>query len=461
MHSGNFMQGQAGATYTVTVSNAASTGPTSGTVTVTETMPSGLSLASMAGTGWTCPAGGTTCSRSDALAGGASYPAIAVTVNVATNATSPLVNTVSVSGGGSATASASDSTTILPPSVSTVCTPSTLGFTYTIGGTTPPAITCTVTTSPSGLSLFLSTTGGSWLLASLSGNVSPAMLTISVNPTGLAPGVYSGAVTLSGAFPSGAPAFGPLALPLSLQVVKPAPVLTISKMHTGNFSQGQTGANYGVAVSNAATAGPTTGAVTVTEAIPPGLTLVSMAGTGWTCPAGGNTCTRSDALAAGSSYAPIAVTVNVASNASSPQVNQVSVSGGGSATANATDSTTITQAGHPAFFAGEVALGSGVYYLALPDGSLFGYYTYTGGGWIYHFDMGYEDVVPASSGNGVYLWDLASGHWWYTNSGTFPYLYDFTLKAWIYYFPAANNAGHYTTTPRYFVNTTTGVIFTL
>ena len=41
------------------------------------------------------------------------YPAITVTVNVASNAASPQVNQASVSGGGSATAGASDSTTIL------------------------------------------------------------------------------------------------------------------------------------------------------------------------------------------------------------------------------------------------------------------------------------------------------------------------------------------------------------
>ncbi len=117
--------------------------------------------------------------------------------------------------------------------------------------------------------------------------------------------------------------------------------------------------------------------------------------------------------------------------------------------------------GHPAFFAGEVALGSGVYYLQFPDGNLFGYYAYTGGGFIDHFDMGYEYVDPVSSGNGAYLWDYASGHWFYTNPSLFSYLYDFTLNAWIYYFPDTKNAGHYTTNPRYFANLATGQIFTM
>jgi len=115
---------------------------------------------------------------------------------------------------------------------------------------------------------------------------------------------------------------------------------------------------------------------------------------------------------------------------------------------------------HPAFFTGEVALADSIYYLVFPNGHLFGYYTYLSGEWIYHFDMGYEYVYPLT-GPAVYFFDLSSGHWWFTNSGDFPYLYDFTLNAWIYYFPATNNPGHYSTNPRYFVNVTTGVIFTM
>jgi hypothetical protein len=119
-----------------------------------------------------------------------------------------------------------------------------------------------------------------------------------------------------------------------------SPVLAITKTHTGNFTQGQSGATYTVTVSNGASAGPTNGTVTVKDTIPTGLTLVSMAGTGWTCVM--SSCTRSDVLAAGASYPSITVTVNVASNAPGSVVNAVSVSGGGSATANATDTTTIT-----------------------------------------------------------------------------------------------------------------------
>jgi uncharacterized repeat protein (TIGR01451 family) len=121
------------------------------------------------------------------------------------------------------------------------------------------------------------------------------------------------------------------------------PSLTVSKTHSGSFTQGQQSGTYTVTVSNSGGAGPTSGTVTVTEAVPSGLTLVSLSGAGWTCPGtASNNCIRNDVLNAGASYPSITVTVNVAANATSPQVNSVTVSGGGSSSANTTDSTNIT-----------------------------------------------------------------------------------------------------------------------
>jgi uncharacterized repeat protein (TIGR01451 family) len=114
--------------------------------------------------------------------------------------------------------------------------------------------------------------------------------------------------------------------------------LSVAASHSGSFQQGQTDATYTINVSNQAFTS-TTGTVTVTETLPASLALVSMSGTGWNCSFAA--CTRSDSLASGSSYPPITVTLNVASNAPSQVVNQVSASGGGSAPANATDPTVI------------------------------------------------------------------------------------------------------------------------
>jgi len=125
------------------------------------------------------------------------------------------------------------------------------------------------------------------------------------------------------------------------------PDLTITKTHTGNFTQGQTTANFLITVTNSG-ASPTVGTVTVTDDLSgaPGLTVLNFAaltGANWVC--SGTTCTRSDPLAAGASYDPIELTVSVAANASSPQVNHASVSGGGEViTSNntATDSVIVT-----------------------------------------------------------------------------------------------------------------------
>jgi beta-glucanase (GH16 family) len=124
-----------------------------------------------------------------------------------------------------------------------------------------------------------------------------------------------------------------------VRVFAAAPV-SISKTHAGNFVQGQTGATYTVTVSDDAASAATSGTVTVTETVPTGLTLVSMAGAGWNCSS--NTCTRSDALNPGSSFPPITVTVNVAVNAPTQVTNQVSASVGSSTVAaTASDATTI------------------------------------------------------------------------------------------------------------------------
>jgi uncharacterized repeat protein (TIGR01451 family) len=117
-HSGNFSGGQVGATYTITVNNIG-TGVTSGLVTVTDTVPVGLTPTGPNGAvgGWVCSINGQTltCTRSDVLVGGASYPPISLTVNVANPAPLNVVNTATVAGGGevnTANNTASDPTTI-------------------------------------------------------------------------------------------------------------------------------------------------------------------------------------------------------------------------------------------------------------------------------------------------------------------------------------------------------------
>jgi hypothetical protein len=113
-HTGNFTQGDTGKTYSITVTNSGGAA-TNGTVGITDTLPGGLAATGINGTGWNCNFSNLTCTRSDALAGGSSYPAITLTVNVASNAPTSVTNIVTVSGGGETNTSnntAGDQTTI-------------------------------------------------------------------------------------------------------------------------------------------------------------------------------------------------------------------------------------------------------------------------------------------------------------------------------------------------------------
>jgi uncharacterized protein (TIGR03437 family) len=99
-HTGIFLRGQTGATYTITVNNIQAGGPSIGTVAMIDTLPTGMTATSIAGTGWTCGVATVSCQRSDTLDGSASYPPITVTLNVGPGAASNSVNSVTVSGGG-------------------------------------------------------------------------------------------------------------------------------------------------------------------------------------------------------------------------------------------------------------------------------------------------------------------------------------------------------------------------
>jgi uncharacterized repeat protein (TIGR01451 family) len=120
-NTGPFTLGQVGAHYEIVVSNLG-TAPTSGPVTVTDTLPAGLTPTAIGGAGWNCTQPSGPCTRSDPLAPGASHPVVTLTVNVAANAPSPVVNLVAVQGGGDANGannSASSVVNLGPPPVVT------------------------------------------------------------------------------------------------------------------------------------------------------------------------------------------------------------------------------------------------------------------------------------------------------------------------------------------------------
>ncbi|HEY6770580.1 MAG TPA: hypothetical protein VI386_38035, partial [Candidatus Sulfotelmatobacter sp.] len=100
-HVGNFTRGQS-ASYTLAVENLSPYGASSGTVTINDTLPTGLIPASATGTGWGCGIASQTvsCVRSDSLAGNNSfYPSITVNANVSQSAPAAVSNTAIVAGG--------------------------------------------------------------------------------------------------------------------------------------------------------------------------------------------------------------------------------------------------------------------------------------------------------------------------------------------------------------------------
>ena len=120
-HTGNFRQGDQSDTYSITATNSG-TAPTTGTVTITDILPAGLTpTADNNGiiNGWNVSTNGqtVTATRNDVLAAGNNYPDLTLTVAVADDAPANVVNTATVSGGGetnTANNSDDDPTTIEP-----------------------------------------------------------------------------------------------------------------------------------------------------------------------------------------------------------------------------------------------------------------------------------------------------------------------------------------------------------
>lgn len=120
-----------------------------------------------------------------------------------------------------------------------------------------------------------------------------------------------------------------------------APDLAITKAHTGDFTLGQSGAQYTITVQNVGSSA-TSGVVTVEEQLPSGLTAAVFTGSGWTCTLTPLHCTRSDPLAPGAAYPVLTLTVAVADTAPDALINRVTVTGGNDANLTNNSATDLT-----------------------------------------------------------------------------------------------------------------------
>ncbi|MBZ5491805.1 MAG: DUF11 domain-containing protein [Acidobacteriia bacterium] len=327
-------------------------------VAFSDTLPAGLQVATPNGLATTCSGTVTAAagSGSISLTGGtlAANASCTISLNVTgiaagvqNNTTGPISSTESGAGATSNTASI---TVIGPPSIAKAFGAASIqlnGSTSLSFTITNPNATVALTgvgfgdTLPAGLAVAnpngltgscgagTITTGtvSGFSVVNLSGGTIAAggSCTFSVNVVGTTGGHKvntTGTVTSSNAG-SGNQATA------SIDVF--APDLAITKTHSGTFTRGQTGAVWTITVSNVGF-GPTVGTVTVVDTLPavtnpPVPTALS--GTGWTCTLATLTCTRADALASGSSYPAITLTVNIPKNIQNTFTNKAVVSGGG------------------------------------------------------------------------------------------------------------------------------------
>ncbi|GEM_PF-3278744 len=212
------------------------------------------------------------------------------------------------------------------------------------------SLSCPAVTGQVGMAYFadLDVSGGTgpFTLTVVSGSL-PSGLTLNSNGTitgtPTAAGTFNATINVTDSLGASATTSSSCgAITISPATNTPTPNVVIHKNHTGVFREGDTGKTYTLIVSNVGTAA-TSGMVTVSDTLPPGLTATAISGSGWTCVLGTLVCTRTDALAAGSSFSPITVTVNVAANAAPSVANTATVSVGGTTNA-AIDVTAIVPA---------------------------------------------------------------------------------------------------------------------
>jgi uncharacterized repeat protein (TIGR01451 family) len=367
-HSGTWSPGDAGKTYTLTVSNVGAA-PTDGSVvSVVDTLPAGLSATAIAGAGWICTLGTLTCTRADALAANSSYPAITLTVNVANDALPSVKNTATVAGGGELDTSndgASDITTINEADLTITMFPGGpplsqgQGFASyflsvrNVGTAASTGLVTVVDALPSGLTA-TNITGGGWSCTlatltctrsdALAGGVSYPGINLFLSVDNDAPASVMNTATVSG---GGEINTANDTASNTASVTQKAD-LSIAKSHNGTWHRGDVGKTYAITVSNVGHASTNATTVTVVDTLPAGLTATAIGGAGWTCVLATVTCTRTDALAVGSGYPPITVTVTVANDADASVDNMATVSGGGEINAandSVSDMTAISPSG--------------------------------------------------------------------------------------------------------------------
>ncbi|PZO09690.1 MAG: hypothetical protein DCF27_05510, partial [Lysobacteraceae bacterium] len=349
------------ASYTLSVQNTG-TGATTAASTITDTIPTGLTIGTLpAG----CTAAGqvVTCTVASGLAVSATTSFI-IPVTPTASAAASVSNTATVSGGGDTTCPAAGrctSTVATPvnrPELTITKTASAASFvvgtpaTYTLSvqntGTLATTAVSTITdTIPTGLTIGTLPAGctalGQTVTCTIASGLAAGATTsfiIPITPTVAAGASVTNTATVSGGGDPTCPAASRCSSSVGPTPVN-APQLTITKTASAASFVVGTPATYTLSVQNTGTLA-TTAVSTITDTIPAGLTIGTLpAG----CTAVGQTvtCTIASGLAAGATTSFIIPVTPTASAAASVS-NTATVSGGGDTTCPAAGRCTSTVA---------------------------------------------------------------------------------------------------------------------
>lgn len=362
-------------TFSLTVGNIGTVPTTPGsTITVTDTLPTGLTPVSGAGTGWEISISGqiftaTTTTQIPALG---VAPSITLSVLVESAAVPSVTNTATANGGGASnTATAFDTVLVIAatptvPILTITKTNSPSSFTVGQTGTYTVAVgnsglsastsgTITVTdVLPNGLILVSgSLTGTGWTFT-VTGQTITATTTAVIPPGGTTPPITFDVSVETSAVPfvtnvataTGGGATNTAIVSDITPVIPIAPILTITKTNSpSTFVVGETG-TYTLTVGNSGSAS-TSGTTTVTDVLPSSLTFVSgsLTGAGWTLTVTGQTITATTTatISPTETLPPISFMVIVGSTAAPSVTNTASAFGGGALnTALASDTTPVS-----------------------------------------------------------------------------------------------------------------------
>jgi hypothetical protein len=243
------------------------------------------------------PASGTTAGNVSAsvnpgsLAAGTYTGTVSITSSGASNSPKTVPVTLTVTAAALPTLSVS---------------PASLTYTYQIGGSTP-AVQAVALTSTGGAVSYTTATSATWLSVTPASGTTPGNLSVSVNPSGLAAGTYTGNVTITSAGASNSPKTVPVTLTVT---AASAPTLSAAPLNLSFRYQ-----------SGGATPAPQTVNLSSSSA----LGYTAAASPGWlsVTPASGNTpgspsvSVNPAGLAAGTYTGTVTITASGASN--SPQ----------------------------------------------------------------------------------------------------------------------------------------------